>query len=99
MESVISERAVVSAIKDQVSCELRGEAVILKVDSGVYYGLNPVGTCVWNLVQQPTAFKDILQVLLDEFDVEPGQCSRDLVELLEEMAAVGLINVNAEVAA
>jgi hypothetical protein len=91
----ISEGAVVSAIKEQVSCEVRGEAVILKVDTGVYYGLNEVGTRVWNLVQRPTAFGDILRTLLEEFDVEPQQCSQDLSELLQEMAAVGLINVGA----
>lgn len=99
MGGIISEGSLVSAIKDQVSCEVSGEAVILKVDTGVYYGLNSVGTRVWNLVQQPTAFKEILRVLLDEFDVEPAQCSRDLIELLKEMATVGLINVDVEAVA
>ena len=43
------------ATKDQVSCDLAGEAAILNIKSGVYYGLDPVGARIWNLMQEPRA--------------------------------------------
>ena len=55
MEPVISGSSIVVAAKAQVSCDLEGEAAILHRDSGVYYGLDPVGARIWRLVQALTA--------------------------------------------
>jgi len=41
MSSTIADQSVVVAVKDQVSCDLAGEAAILNMKSGVYYGLDP----------------------------------------------------------
>ena len=53
MSQTISDRSVVVATKDQVSCDLAGEAAILNIKSGVYYGLDPVGARIWTLMQEP----------------------------------------------
>jgi hypothetical protein len=89
----ISETSVLSATKDQVSCVLDGEAVILNLSSGEYFGLDPVGARVWSLLQEPTSVKAILDILLEEYDVEPDDCERDLLALFREMAAQGLIEI------
>jgi hypothetical protein len=89
----ISERSVVVATKDQVSCDLAGEAAILNIKNGVYYGLDPVGARIWNLVQQPREVAEIQNAITEEYDVEPERCARDLVRLLEKLLAEGLIEV------
>jgi hypothetical protein len=81
------------AAPDQVSSELDGDAVILNLNSGVYFGLDPVGARVWELLQQPRTIDEIRGAMLHEFDVDPDQCHRDLVELLEQMRTKGLVNV------
>lgn len=93
MNPNISDQTVVVAAKDQVSCDLAGEAAILNIKSGVYYGLDPVGARIWNLVQEPRAVADIHNTLTSEYDVEPERCARDLVSLLETLLAEGLIEV------
>jgi hypothetical protein len=93
MSLTISDRSVVVAAKDQVSCDLAGEAAILNITSGVYYGLDPVGARIWNLMQQPCEVAEIQNTISDEYDVEPERCARDLVELLEKLLAEGLIEV------
>jgi hypothetical protein len=93
MSPTISDRSVVVATKDQVSCDLAGEAAILNVKSGVYYGLDPVGARIWNLMQEPRAVAEIQTTIADEYDVEPERCSRDLIGLLEKLLAEGLIEV------
>ena len=59
MNATISDRSVVVATKDQVSCDLAGEAAILNIKNGVYYGLDPVGARIWNLMQEPRAVAEI----------------------------------------
>jgi coenzyme PQQ synthesis protein D (PqqD) len=89
----ISDQTVVVAAKDQVSCDLAGEAAILNIKSGIYYGLDPVGARIWNLMQQPRAVAEIQNAITNEYDVEPERCARDLVSLLEKLLAEGLIEV------
>ena len=93
MGTSISDRSVVVAAKDQVSCDLAGEAAILNVKSGVYYGLDSVGARIWNLIQEPRAVVEIQNAITDEYDVEPERCARDLVGLLEKLLAEGLIEL------
>ena len=99
MGTSISDRSVVVVARDQVSCDLAGEAAILNVKSGVYYGLDPVGARIWNLMQEPRAVVEIQNAITNEYDVEPERCARDLVGLLEKLLAEGLIEVKESSAA
>ena len=99
MEREKLEQAVITAIRDQVSCDLEGEAVILNLETGVYYGLNEVGARVWMLVQQPMPFKEVLRAIVGEYDVQTPECVSDLLTLIEELATAKLINVKFEAAA
>jgi Coenzyme PQQ synthesis protein D (PqqD) len=93
MNPAISNQSIVVAAKDQVSCDLAGEAAILNIKNGVYYGLDPVGARIWSLMQEPRAVADIQNTITGEYDVEPERCARDLVGLLEKLFAEGLIEV------
>jgi hypothetical protein len=87
----IESRVVVS--KDQVSCDLEGEAAILNLKNSVYYGLDPVGARVWQLIQEPMTLAQIRDVLRAEYDVEASQLETDIRDLVEQMAEQGLIEI------
>lgn len=89
----------VVAAKDQISSDLGQEVVILNLRTGVYHGLNAVGARIWNLLQEPRIVNDIKDVILNEYDVEPDCCERDLLVLLQKLADEGLIEVRNETAA
>lgn len=95
-QNVISGHSIISATGDQVSTELDGEAVILHLKSGIYYGLNSAGARVWNLIQEPITVSDIRDAILKEYEVEPDLCERDVLALLDELAAHGLVQVRDE---
>jgi hypothetical protein len=94
MSPTISDRSVVVAAKDQVSCDLPGEAAILNIKSGVYYGLDVVGARIWNQMHEPRAVFEIQNTIADEYDVEPERSPRELVGVLEKFLAESLIEVN-----
>src|ERR1700676_797883 len=89
----LSVQSVVVATKDQVSCDLGGEAAILSIRNGVYYGLDPVGAQIWNLLQQPHCVAEIREAVVQEYEVDPERCERDLMALLERLLLEGLIEV------
>ena len=89
----ISECSTVVVTKDQVSCDLSGEAAILNLKTSTYFGLNTVGASIWKLIQEPRTVKEIKEAILEEFDVEPDLCEHDVLELLQELSTHGLIEI------
>ena len=71
--------------------DLGGECVILDLDAGIYYGLDDVGSRVWNLIHAPITVAAVRDTLVAEYDVDPARCGQDLLRLLRQMAAAGLI--------
>jgi hypothetical protein len=71
--------------------DLDGEAVLLNLDNGQYYGLDKIG---YHLFQQLVAlgsFDEAIISLQDVYEVDPAQLRRDMEALLEEMLANGLV--------
>lgn len=81
------------AAKDQASSDLGGEVAILDLKAGVYYGLDAVGARIWSLIQEPRTVNEIRDILLEEYEVEPERCERDLLVLLRRLADEGLVEV------
>jgi hypothetical protein len=93
MDADLSVHSIVIATPEQVSCPLGEESAILNLKNTVYYGLNPVGARVWNLLQQERTVGELRDAILDEYDVDAVRCESDLLELLEKMRSEGLIQV------
>ena len=67
------------------------ETVLLNFDLGVYYGLDPVGTRVWELLAEGKTAAEIVEVMLGEYEIDRDTLSRDVDALLAELAARQLI--------
>ena len=88
---ILSSRVV--AGPNQISCDLGGEAAILQLTSATYYSLDPVGARIWSLLEHPIEVRGLRDRLLTEYEVAPDRLERDLLALLEELAAAALIEV------
>jgi Coenzyme PQQ synthesis protein D (PqqD) len=87
----ISKASIIVAAKSQISADLSEEAVILNLESGIYYGLNEVGAFIWKLINEPMEVGEIQEAILKKYDVSPELCEPDLLVLLEDLAAHDLI--------
>jgi hypothetical protein len=85
--------ATVVAAKNQVSSELAGEAVILHIDRGIYFGLDEIGARVWEMIQKPKKISAVLDTLLEEYQVSSDRCEDDLLTLISSLANEGLVMV------
>jgi hypothetical protein len=93
MKQSLTGSSIVAATKNQVFADLSGEAAILDLQSGLYYGLNGLGSRIWNLVQEPMTVNDIRDHLLREYEVESDRCERELLALLQQMMDEGLVEI------
>ncbi|HVL67908.1 MAG TPA: PqqD family protein [Vicinamibacterales bacterium] len=71
--------------------EIDGETVLLQLEAGMYYGLDAVGTRLWQLMVQHASLRTVFETALAEFDVSPEQLERDLLDLVEQLEARGLL--------
>lgn len=91
--SPIGLETVAAASSDQVSCELEGEAVILHLGAGVYYGLDPVGAHVWSLLEREHTVAELVDAVVAAYQVDADTARADLVDLLGQMASRGLVTL------
>jgi hypothetical protein len=73
--------------------EVQGESVLLQLDRGEYFGLDAVGTRIWQLIVEKGDLAEVERVMRFEYDVEPAVLSADLERLIEDLLAKDLIVV------
>lgn len=83
-------------ISDEVlSQEVNGETVLLDLDGESYFGLNEVGTRIWQLLKDELNIGNVLDTLDGEYDVSREQLERDVAKLLGSLEESGLIKLRA----
>lgn len=78
-----------------VSRDLDGEVVILNLDSSTYFGLDPVGSRMWSLIQEHGSLSQVFEILQKEYAVEAERLRTDLLALCGRFCASGLARVAA----
>lgn len=74
-----------------------GEAVLLDLASESYFGLDAVGTRIWQLLQEHEGHLPAVHAaMLDEYEVQPDQLNGDLRALIAELARAGLVTIAVE---
>jgi len=73
--------------------ELQGEAVLLNLKTGVYFGLNSIGTRVWELLAATGMLRDVVDAIVGEYDVEVQACADDVIALVADMQKHALVTV------
>jgi hypothetical protein len=90
----VPEDAVVERRDEPLSATLDGEAVLLEPDSGTYYGMNDLGTDVWEHIESPTTVAEVEATIREAYDVDPGVVAQDVRSFLSDLADADLIEVH-----
>jgi len=78
---------------DTLYRNLDGEAVLLGLKSAGYFGLDPVGTRIWELIEEKGVLADVLAGVLEEFDVDEARARTDLMALAARLVEKGLVDI------
>lgn len=76
--------------------QMDGEIVMMSIDNGEYYGLDEVGSRIWELMEKPVSIHNLVEQLMAEFDVDYDDCLRDTQEFLEDLFDKDLVLVKNE---
>ena len=75
------------------STELDQETVLMSIDAGAYYGLEGAARSIWEKLEKPTSFSELVDHLEREYRVSRETCASDLQKFLAELEREGLLRV------
>ena len=92
MDITLAQRA--KPTPDVLCQDVGGEVVLLDLDSERYFGLDPVGTRIWHLIDQDLPLLQVLETLCAEYDAPRDRLETDLLALVAQLADAGLVTVH-----
>ena len=75
---------------------VNGETVLLNLKNERYFGLDKVGTRVWQLLNAECGLQKVFEIMLDEYDVDAIQLEQDIDKLVGELVEAELIEIRIE---
>ena len=84
---------IVTVSPDVISQPVSGETVLLDLASENYFGLDEVGTRIWELIVERGDLQAVYDTLLSEYEVSEARLREDLSRLVEEVADLGLVTL------
>ncbi|MEA2437069.1 MAG: hypothetical protein QOF65_1625 [Thermoleophilaceae bacterium] len=89
----LSPQAVVTRTGDPLAAPVDDELVMLDPRKGRYFGLNPIGARIWELIEEPRSVESLCARLQAEFDVPDETCRADVLAFLEQLQREELVEI------
>ena len=93
MSKGLSVESAVRTKDDVIFNDLQGEVVLLNLKTGIYFGLDPVGTRAWQLIQDHGCLGPVKDAMLREYEVSAERLWEDLRDLVTRLVDHGLVEV------
>ena len=77
--------------EDILSSNIDDEVVMMSMDTDKYYGLDPIGSRIWKLLQEPCTLRQVCEKLVMEFQVDASTCQHDVLEFIQKLADAQLV--------
>lgn len=75
----------------QLSVTIDSNEIVLQTTDGIYYSLNESARDLWDFLDQPRRFEDLVDHYLETYDVERETCEKFTVELIDTLISSNLI--------
>jgi hypothetical protein len=87
----IDDNTIVRRHSNLVFSKIDDEVIMMSIKKGEYYGLDNIGSRVWEIIEKPIAFKKLIDILRNEFEVSEELCRSDVMSFLEELVYKELV--------
>jgi hypothetical protein len=76
---------------DTLFNQIDGEVVMLSIENSEYYGMDKVGSRIWEMLEQPHSFKALVTILMEEYEVSEQQCNDDTLAFIKKLTDKNLV--------
>lgn len=81
----ITLSSVVQRNTDMLFSKMDEEVVMLSIQNSEYYGLNEIGSHIWEMIEKPVQVETLMLQLMEEYEVERRQAESDILALLNDL--------------
>jgi hypothetical protein len=78
---------------EMVFSEMDGEIVMMSIENSEYYGLDPVASRIWELLEQPATIEQLVEKLLAEYEVDYDTCLKDVIAFSDELLEKNILSL------
>lgn len=96
--SDVSLDAVVCRNAAVISTDLDDVVVMMDTDQGLYYELDEIGARIWSLIETARPVAQVCDELLEEYDVTPEACRRDVLGFLARARELNIVELRSPAA-
>ena len=82
----IKQETIITKSEDLLEAPLDESLALMSIDSGKYYGLNPIGRDIWEKIAKPSTFEEIINYLQNRFEIDQKTCEEETLSFLLELA-------------
>jgi len=92
----ISINTIISQAKDIIASDIDDEVVMMSIENSAYYGIDNIGSCIWKLIENPCKVSELIEKIMDEFEVDRETCELDVLKFLQDLHEKKIIQVQPE---
>src|SRR6056297_1475517 len=85
MDAALNLETKLKRSNEPMQAGLDDEVVMMSVEKGSYYSLDPVGAQIWSLLEDPVQVSELIERLLEIYDAEPEVCKKETLQFLDSM--------------
>lgn len=90
---LIQKSSIITQKNGLDTADLDGEAVMMDMDRGKYYNFNIVGSRIWQLIEKPISIREIVDELLNEFDIDQETCEAAVMKFVDRLVDDELVKI------
>ena len=76
---------------DIISADMKGETVMMSISTGKYHSINAIGASIWELISKPLKVSDLIDSLLEEYEVDRATCEAQVLDFLKDALEVEVV--------
>jgi hypothetical protein len=73
--------------------EIDQDKVMIDIERGTYFGLNPVAGDIWELLEKTHSAQELIAKLLESYEVAPETCKKETLQVLQRMSNLNLVEI------
>ena len=75
-----------------LSSKIDEEVILMSIEADSYFGLDPVGSRIWEIIsKQPASINELVTIMMEEYEVDEATCLHDVQAFVDDMSGRKLI--------
>jgi len=84
-KQILTKDSIIKQTGDVVASEIDGETVMMSIENGEYYGLDGIGSHIWELIKKPIKVSDLIDSMMEKYEVDFDTCEKDVLAFLNDL--------------